>query len=414
MTSPFVEPKLMLFAQEGYAPADMLTEGLKSDVIDGIILSPRVERYKALEAKLAELLQVQPDCHIIFDPQLFLAQNPTTRERHFDEYPYYEDVAVHGLGSLVSPRATTQLVEHVLGFQSTLPLSYVVSPGVYVENLDSRICETALSLCKASCEYCESAPTPSSIHPLLLSICLSETALQDNRGFHQFLEILTSFRSARGFYLIVGHSLRKNEYSYSRSNMSMLMYMCRVLVINGFEVHLGYTSWPSLLFAAVGASSAACGWNGKTRSFSWSDLDPQTGGRRPRPRISCTSTLSSVLVHPTLELLTSLLGRDVLFGASPLDRPANYDPLRFQPSNTAYTLQHWDTLRILLDQVQQGKTARERLGLLKLLIDGALNSTKTYYNHTGLSVGDSLHLELWSRTIDDYIQYASSKGAELL
>lgn len=414
MTSLLQEPASALLAQEGHAPADTLQEGLRKGAIDGAILSPRVERCAALSARISELRQARQDCCIFFDPQIFLAQNPGTRERHFSEYPYYENVTGSGLGSLVSPKAVNQLVKSVLEFQNTLGFSYLVSPSLYVENLDSRVCQTTLTLSTASCEHYASASTLSSAPPLLLSVCLSENALQDNQAFHQFLDVLTSLRSARGFYLTIGHSLRKNEYSYSRANMSMLMYMCRVLVINGFEVHIGYTSWPSLPFEAVGVSSAACGWNGKTRSFLWSDLDPQPGGRRARPLFSCAMTLSSVLVHPTLELLTHHFGRDAIFSGTPAGRPANYDPLHSQQSNTAYALQHWDTLRILLDRICQGKTVRERLDLLRVLIDGASTSAKEFYNSTGLSVGNSQHLEAWSRVIDDFVKYSSSKGVELL
>lgn len=414
MTSSLQEPTSALLAQEGHAPADMLQEGLEKGVIDGAILSPRVERYSTLSARISELRQARRDCCIFFDPQTLLAQNPGVRERHFNEYPYYENVTGSGLSKLVSPKAVNQLVKSVLEFQNTLGFSYLVSPSLYVEILDSRVCQTTLTLSTASCEYYASAPTLSSAPPLLLSVCLSENALQDNQAFHQFLDVLTSLRQARGFYLTIGHSLRKNEYSYSRTNMSMLMYLCRVLVINGFEVHIGYTSWPSLLFEAVGASSAACGWNGKTRSFLLSDLDPQPGGRRAKPLFSCAMTLSSVLVHPTLELLTEKFGRDAIFGGTPPGRPATYDPIHSQQSNTAYALQHWDTLRILLDQIGQGKTVKERLDRLRALIDGASTSGKKFYTSTGVSVGSSQHLETWSRAIDDFVKYSSSKGVELL
>lgn len=400
----------MLLAQEGNAPSDIMSEGLKEGIIDGVVLSPRIERCVGLGARLGELRRAQPNCVIYFDPQVFLAQNSVAHERHFNEYPYYADVAGSGLDDLVSPTAISRLVQHVLAFQESLDFSYVVSPTLYLESVDSRICQTALSLSSASCDYCASE-----LHkPLLVNVCLSENALQDNAAFHRYLDDLTSLRSAQGFYLTVGHAPRQNEYSFSRANMTMLMYMCRVLVLNGFEVHMGYTSWPGLLLQAAGVSSTACGWNGKTRSFLWTDLEPQKGGQRAKPLFSCATTLSSVLVHPTLEILTTLLGRDTIFGAEPRNRPANYDPLHSQPSSAAYALQHWDTLRTLMERISQGRAAKDRLGLLKALIGEALVSTRTFYNQTGVSVGHTQHLDMWSRAIDDFVGYADSKGAELL
>lgn len=414
MNSRFDQIRPVLLAQEGNAPSDMLTEGLKTGVIDGVVLSPRIERYLSLNTRLSELRQIRPDCVVFLDPQVFLAQNSAAHERHFNEYPYYQDVAGSGLDRLVSPTALNRLVQHVLGFQSTLDLSYLVSPTLYVESLDSRDCQTALSLSSASSEYYENELALSSNKPLLLSVCLSENVLQDSQAFHWYLDVLTSLRSAQGFYLTVGHSLRKNEYSFSRANMSMLMYMCRVLTLSGFEVHMGYTSWPGLLLGAVGVSSTACGWNGKTRSFLWTDLEPQEGGQRAKPLFSCAETLSSVLVHPTLETLITVFGRDAIFGAEPLTRPANYDPLNSQPSSAAYALQHWDTLRSLMERINQGTTAQGRLSILKVLIDKASVSTKTFYTQRGLPVGNSQHLDVWSRAIGNFVEYADSKGAELL
>jgi hypothetical protein len=67
-----------------------------------------------------------------------------------------------------------------------------------------------------------------------------------------------------------------------------------------------------------------------------------------------------------------------------------------------------------MEHISQGTTAQDRLNILKVLIDEASVSTKTFYQQTGLSVGNSQHLDVWSRAIDDFVEYADSKGAELL
>ncbi|MCK4786405.1 MAG: hypothetical protein KAV87_21790, partial [Desulfobacteraceae bacterium] len=348
---------MSLLAQCGYGRSNKIELGIDAGVIDGVIMSPRDETKQRLERGIQQWRVDYPDSFILFDPQFYVAtltppRNEPLRDGHLGEYEYYNDN--HPLRRThFTPSRIQQYVEECIGYQHIIlgeNLSYNISPSILFDDFRDNWSQIALDLGIESAEY---HATLSNVRPLLISVTVSESALNSTEALEVFLDAITELDVA-GFYLVIRPNASSLVNAIDPLRFSRLMYMCYVLsIVNEYTVIVGYSDWHSFILKSVGVNFTACGWYQNLRQFSLSRFMPAKGGQRPRKRYSSAPLLSCPLISPELQdiylagqLENVLTGteHDSLLTEGPVAGEGNW-------SDVISCLAHWGSLTKVLEQV---------------------------------------------------------------
>lgn len=396
---------MSILAQCGHGRGDKIERALDAGSIQGVIMSPRDEGEERLRGAVQLWEQDYPQATVLFDPQFYAATLSAPRDGHLGEYDYYAGNS--GLSrTQFSPSRLRRYVEQCLDYQhNTLgsALSYLVSPTILFDDFRDHWSQVGLNMAMESADHHAALTDPA---PLLVSVVVSETALQSLEGLDEFLDALTELEVA-GFYLIVRRNSGSPQLAMEAPSFGRLLYMCYVLSdINQYEVVVGYTDWQSFMLGSVGVTHTACGWYQNLRQFSLARFQPSRGGRRPRPRYSSVPLLSSPLLIPELEdihlagelsRVLSGTSHDGIIAGGPIAGASNWtDPIA--------CLAHWEALSHLSQRVRTHGSTPSRLQESLNLIRAARNLYSLLENY-GINFDPATgpsHLPEWEAGLGEF------------
>ena len=294
---------MKLYAQQGYGTGsgdnDRIIAGLKGGYIDGAIISPKDY---ALDRTMAQLQRIEaefPHADRLFDPQWYacvLAHDPNSRMGNLASYDYSYFEA-RRRSQLESENQVKVDLESCLQFQSQLPVTSVIAPGIVIrQRFNSVEAVVAKNYLRNAREVWNSVGDG---RPLLGTLAIDAEALQDRHALEEFLaEITVLDMPPDGIYLLIHQPTSEipSELIDSRT-LAGWMLMNHSLSLNGFEVVNGYSDLLTPFLGAAGGVAGATGWFNTQKVFSLDRFSPpQPGGRRPVPRYLSTNLINSIRV----------------------------------------------------------------------------------------------------------------------
>jgi hypothetical protein len=240
--------------------------------------------------------------------------------------------------------------------------------------------------------------------PLLISVIISENALQDTDRMNEYLDALTALEVA-GFYLIIDRNSSAYRFTMGVTPLENLLYLAYVLgEINQYNLVVGYTDWLGILLQAVGVRKTAFGWFQNLRQFSFARYRPSMGGRRPRARYASIPLLNNILITPELEdIHMQGLMEDVLSGTT-FDRLLMNGPTRDPWTDNISCLHHWETLSNIFAEIGGLDSLEDRIDRVSELIR---NADRLYLRlqHENISFDPDTrfdHLHEWREALDRF------------
>lgn len=358
---------MKLYAQQGYGTgsgdSDRIIKGLEGSHIDGAIISPKDCALDRTMAQLARMEQEFPHADRLFDPQWYasvLAHDPDSRMGKLisDDYPYFE---ARRRSQLESESQVRSDLEACLQFQTRLPVTSVIAPGIVIrERFNSVEAVIAKNYLRNARDVWNSVGDG---RPLLGTLAIDAEALQDRHALEEFLaEITVLDLPPNGFYLLVHQPTSEipSELIDART-LAGWMLVNHSLSLNGFEVVNGYSDLLTPFLGAAGGAAGATGWFNTQKVFSLDRFAPPLpGGRRPVPRYLSTRLINSI----RFDELQLLRGRfpEIVNGLSTDDY---YDPEEgSMPENQVEeVLQTWESIKSLdpTDQAEALAACTSRL-----------------------------------------------------
>lgn len=281
---------MTLYIQHGHGKSDKITQAIAEGSAGGVILAARNEKIDKLDAFIATLQRSYENLDMIFDSQFFVSAISPANDRFLDDYPFY--VPGRAAGDFVGSRKLAGYAQSTIDFQLERPFTRVTTPTVIVRSFADRWSQIALQLADTSIEY--HAQTKDAA-PLLVSILLSENALDDRDDLDSFLDIITSW-DVQGFYLTIAREDPTYSQTIEPDRLAHLLYMIYVLGNrNRYEVVCGYSDFIGLPCMAAGATAFGNGWYQSLRQFHVKAfLKQKPGGSRPVLRYSSGPLLNSI------------------------------------------------------------------------------------------------------------------------
>lgn len=387
-----------LFAQHGYGKGDKIERGYGDDSIQGVIISARDESHESLPALISGYRTAMPNMSVMLDPQFYVSTIIDANARHLLDYPYfYPDLEFR---NFASPADLTRYVEETLAFQQATDATHILSPTVNFAAFGDMWNGVSFMLATEACRIWNAANDD---RPLLVSFVIDESAMADDHGVDQFLDLVTSL-DCTGVYFL----LRRANNAYSQQIepeiLSSLLYISYVISeLNDLEIHFGYTDMVAPLLHAAGATSCATGWYNGLRQFTFARFEPSSGGRAPLPRYTSSPLMNVVKVTPDLDQVANVGAMGGVLTGTSYDGGLNIA----QPSSANWPsaercLHHWEALdEAISDTMNQGSIAN-RLNYATTHLQDAL----ALYNRltsSGVTFDDasgSRHLNQWIAGLD--------------
>jgi len=334
---------MALYAQHGYGKSDKIDTALAEGTLRGVVLSPRDEKPDNLEAYIGSLRGQYGDAvQIMVDPQFYASTITPARDGNLPYYDYYKAGLTRR--SFIANNDIANYVAGVLQHQTSLDVSRVLSPTVFVNAFNDPWSQISLSL---ALETIDAHSKLNDAAPLLLSVVIDEAALRDQSAVEEFLDIVSVWQP-HGYYILVRFSDQRYPCQLDEVVLSNLMYLVYALAeVNGFEVICGFSDFVGVLMSAVGATANCAGWHNSLRQFSLKRFQPATGGKQPRSRFSSARLLNSILIIPELDTIYQQgLLNQVLTGTAYEQAVAN-GPADAPWPRATECLHHWAVLQSL-------------------------------------------------------------------
>lgn len=390
---------MALFAQHGSSKSDKIEKGLRAGIVRGVALSPRYEGPTKLQLFSNQLrFEFGENATIIFDPQFYAAALPNARAGALTQYPYFEE----GLTRAQFRHSQVHdYAQRTLDYQSVLPVDRLVTPTVYVEDVNSHWCQIAFSLAQEAQEICKKEGNQ---NRLLAALSIDESVLKHRVGIDELLEEVTTW-DVHGFLLTVGCGDTRYPALLSDLQLANLMYLVYVLADrNEFEVLCTHADFVGLLLHAVGAHATSTGWFSSQRQFSLKAFEPPTGGGRARDRYTSASLLNSILVIPELSsIVANGYGAEIIAG-TPYDSAIARDPGNAPWPLPQACLHHWTVLDRLIGDFTAQNTVKDKLDLIAHWVAEGIDLYRkmraggvVFEETTG-----PRNLEQWQRALHDF------------
>ncbi|MCH7726889.1 MAG: hypothetical protein IH991_10460, partial [Planctomycetes bacterium] len=279
----------------------------------------------------------------------------------------------------------------------------MLSPTVVVNSLTDRWSQIALELADSSVDYHGGLVDAS---PLLISVVISEGALDNRTELDAFLDTLTSW-DVQGYYLIVVRDDPTYSQRFDGGRFARLLYLVHVLGDrNGYEVVCGYCDFVGIALRAAGATAFATGWYQSLRQFhEKAFLKRKAGGQPARLRYSSRRLINSIMLSE-LESISEAGYLDAAVSNVALD---SIIKSAASPESSGWTTQfserhHWQSLSAMnedLTDTPKADTAavvesiRQASGLYTLLKGAGV----PFERNT-----DGEHLREWLRALTAFQQ----------
>ena len=395
---------MAFYVQHGHGKSDKVTNALDDTSASGVIFAARNEKVDKLDLYIATLRESY-ECDLLFDPQFYVSTLIPANDRYLpDEYPYYE--AGRTANDFIGSRKIASYVRDTIDFQTERSFDRILSPTVIANGFSDRWSQIALQLADSSIEYHSGLADAA---PLLVSLVLSEAALDSRTDLDAFLDTLTSW-DVHGYYITIVRDDATYSQSFDEDRLAHLLYMVYVLADrNEFEVVCGYSDFIGIPLRAAGATAFAGGWYQSLRQFNQKAfLKRTTGGQPPRLRYSSSPLLNSIMLGELESISDAGYLARVL---SDVDLDSVITDAT-SPESSAWTSRiserhHWQTLA-KLDQDLCGQVRRDIAGL----IDDVRQATGLYTALQAAGVPferntDGQHLVAWLAGLQAFARIAA-------
>lgn len=301
----------MFLIQDGHQARNGVEAAVGAGNAAGVIWSLADETPANLDQALRAECMTRPDIVQAIDPQLYVAPLADANPKKLLDHALF---SVPMRPRDFSARNLVPLVENLIGFQATRPVTHLLSPTVPVSSMAERWAGIAADLADTSLETWAGMDDP---RPLLISVAVDESLLTDRDNVDALLDELTAYE-CEGFYLLfeLGPSTDPARHSVLFERALYVVYT--LAEVNEYTVWVGYSGLNGYVYRAAGAQAVAGGWWQKQNWWSTAHWTPGPGGRSPRPRIWLESILGSLLIDDELRLI-SRQRRDASLFADVLD-----------------------------------------------------------------------------------------------
>ena len=409
---------MKLFAQYGSGPGTKISEGLKRQLIDGVIIGAKDESASFQKNFMRELAENCPDSTILFDPQFyacFIATKDRARlgslwsedsHRYENDEGYFRPLRRR---DLEKESDVVRELERCLAYQTFFPVSALIAPNIVIRrSLDSMEAAIAKNFIRLAAER-RDIVAPG--RKMLATLAISTSALADRRELYDFLDDITLLDNPPdGFYLLLESSDSTPPYSLSETDMlARWMLINRSFKVNGFEVVNGYSDLLSPYLGIAGADAGASGWHGTLKTFSLNRFEPLDGRKgRAYPRYTSSKLLKSI---KWTELLTvGDFVPEVWNGAS-CDAPFKIGTDDFEssePSIHQQALQNWEALQLLNSRMIIDGEVTQSLESCRKCLDEA-EEAFIAITEKGLTLRDrssSQHIQTIREELDSFTKLA--------
>lgn len=334
---------MKLYAQHGYGEGEKISQGLRNNVISGVIYGGKDVSPDNLRLKLTDIRDNFPKAGRLFDPQHYVSlytSEPNIKLGSLEDYPYFNPLR---RSQLEDSQFVSEQILRVLEFQVSLPVSHIIAPNIYISNsFDSVESVVAKNFIRKSMEIYKTFRDP---RPLLTTLAVSKDALiKDQNEFESFLNDVTVLDlPPDGFYLLVGaRNVSGITEIFNTDTISTWMLLNFALKSNNFLVVNGYSDSVSPFLGAAGGDIGCTGWWSNLRRFSIERWLPEiTMGRQPVPRYLSTKLLNRISFDEFNRLKRII---PEIVNGLPTDRAYENEP----PDRVEEILQSWDALNALL------------------------------------------------------------------
>ena len=395
---------MAFYVQHGHGKSDKITNALDDGAASGVIFAARNEKVDKLD-KFIATLRDNYKCDLLFDPQFYVSTLVPANDRYLpDGYTYYE--AGRTANDFIGARKIASYVRNTIDFQTERGFDRIMSPTVIVNAFSDRWSQVALQLADSSIEYHSGLKDAA---PLLVSLVLSEGALDRRADLDAFLDTLTSW-DVHGYYITVARDDPTYSQSFDEGRLAHLLYMVYVLADrNEFEIVCGYSDFIGIPLRAAGASAFAGGWYQSLRQFHQKAfLKRKAGGQPPRLRYSSSPLLNSIMLSELESISDAGCLNQVL---SDIDLDSVITDAT-SPESSAWTSRmserhHWQTLA----RLEQGLSGRVRRDIFELIND-VRQATGLYTTLQAAGVPferntDGQHLVAWLAGLQAFARIAA-------
>ena len=336
---------MKLFAQHGFSDGLKTVEGLRKELIDGVIFSPRDITPEKLRECASKFAESAPISERLFDPQYYAtlsALDPLSRTGYLqEEYSCY--FAPRRYDQLLHESEVIEDVSKVLECEATLPLTALIGPNIIIgRSFDSPEAAIAMNFVRATGVQGKKIAPEKRIYATL---AVSGEALINIEDLLRFLNQLIALETPPdGFYVLVaaGNAEARTDL-FNAEVIAGWMFLNHVLSVKGFLVINGFSDLLTPFLGAVGAEAGATGWWSNLRTFSLERFSATTGGGRTPTERYLSCALLNRITYYELDILRrrvrsvlNKLGTDALYGWDGSQPPRNKE-----------VLQTWDAIKAL-------------------------------------------------------------------
>lgn len=331
---------MRLLAQVGHGPGDKIKTGMAERIIDGAIFGPKDLQRSAMQQRIADLKKDFPEAELLVDPQFYLSLYGHLSEVKLGKIDEWKSFKPYRKNDLELTETIDGILREFFQEIDEIDVTGVIAPGVFIsQSFDSREAVIAKNFVRrARRNYTGQLP-------LYASLIICREALQDQRGFEEFLNDITLLTDPPdGFYVIIGSRSTDSRSDIFHAdviaNWMMLNYS---LSINGFKVINGYSDILTPFLSVAGGDAGATGWYSNLRTFSMDRFFPSKGGRLPIIRYLSKLLLNRITVSE----------KDAIEGFVPeiintLSHDKDYDP---EPQRNMEVFQSWETIKALNGEI---------------------------------------------------------------
>lgn len=394
---------MMLLAQHGYGKSTKIDRGISTGVLSGVILSPKDESETTLVDYIRQLKASHKEIDILIDPQYYHVPFPNANYRNLSQYSFYP--GHQPIAAFRGSKQINKMVADVVDYQIKHGTTYVISPSIIISSFTDREAQIVLSLAQEAIDLCQGETKK-----LLISLTISENAFSDALQMNNFLNEI-SILDAAGFYIIVvRNNATYNQHFESNSGLvNLLTFIYSLSIINEFKVVMGYSDLIGLLYLGCGADSIATGWHNGLRKFSIIPrILPASGGRQPRPRYCCaTSLLNTILLSELDNIHRSVGSIAQLLANTPYDKNITTatNPLSAIWDKDTVHMQHWHALSNAMNMITKHKDVSDRLTTLMKNIASAQANYAILEKNLYIpfdNTSNSSHLKTWQTALQEF------------
>lgn len=388
----------MILAQDGWQRGNKIFEGLNKNLVEGAIFCPFYQNHNSFKEDIKDYLEKYSGKIFFMDPYFYIFCMQVDKIGKLDSYPYFRQNLVKGD---FTTRKIQEYVKEVLSYQKSLGFTYIVSPGVTIDNFDSAWAQIALQIFKDTEIYFSSSKDNKSLALLIIN----EDALSNSESLDDFLDEITTI-DLNGYYIII----EKNSIDFPNWSdplkLSKLMKIIYFLKQNNYQIILGYTDLVGILLKAAGCDYFANGWFLNSRQFTRGKF-LESYGRQAKLLYTSAHLLNSIRIDPFLQTIHEIGRMSEVLSGLEIDHcfdGKTHTGLEDSWTKNCEILQYWETLRNLLIEIDNKEEINEKIDLINYLIDSALLLYDDLYDSGVFFDGRSrgIHLNIWKKAIENF------------